>query len=401
MAGDTLLIDARLLDFAVTPAQHKYLKAYMEHGTGRAAARALGVHHSTVEKTISRVRAAAASAGYAPNHGMTHPVPDPFTVKGVSTLYDGDGNIRAQWVKSKIDDDARFEQLLSIIEAKCEAVQPRPQVMLDGRYIPDEDLCNLVTMTDCHVGALAWAREAGEDWDLNIAKETLTKSFIGLIRALPAAGTCIINQLGDFLHTDSLVPVTPAHGHVLDADGRYQKISEVAVDILEDVIVAALEKHRHVHVIMAEGNHDESSSVWLRVLFKRLFRDNPRITVEDTPLPYYAYQHGKVMLGFHHGHKLKPEKLPMWFATKYSRMWGETTARYGHSGHQHHLDEKDHMGMRWLQHPTIAASDAYSARGGWISPREAIGITYDRDGEAGRIFVRPKLFRNPEIPLAA
>ncbi len=102
------------------------------------------------------------------------------------------------------------------------------------------------------------------------------------------------------------------------------------------------------------------------------------------------------MLAFHHGHKLKPAALPGWFAAKHSVMWGATTARYGHSGHQHHLHEKDEMGMRWMQHPTLAASDAYSARGGWLSPREAIGITYDLDGEASRLTVRPKLFRDME-----
>lgn len=320
----------------------------------------------------------------------------PHLVKGTSTLFDADGNAKLQWVKTKLDDQVRWQMMLDAIEARCGDITPRPPVPLDSGATPDAELCNLVTLTDCHVGALAWDREAGEDWDLAIAKEMLTRCFVGMVRALPAAGTCVINQLGDFLHTDGLVPVTPAHGNILDADSRFQKMSEVAVDILEDVIAAALERHDRVHVIMAEGNHDESSSVWLRMMFKRLFRNEPRVTVEDSPLPYYVFEHGQVMLAFHHGHKLKPAALPMWFASKHAEMWGRTSARYGHSGHQHHLHEKDEMGMRWLQHPTLAAADAYSARGGWLSPREAIGITYDREGEASRLYVRPKMFRDME-----
>lgn len=322
----------------------------------------------------------------------------PHVVKGTSTLFDSEGNAKLQWVKTKIDDQRRWQMMVEAIETRCQRVKARPKVKLDSDVTPNEDLCNLITLTDCHVGALAWHREAGEDWDLNIARETLTRCFVGMIRALPPAGLCIINQLGDFLHTDGLTPVTPAHGHVLDADSRFQKMAEYAVDILEDVIAAALERNQRVHVIMAEGNHDESASVWLRIMFKRLFRNDPRVTVEDSPLPYYAYQHGRVMLAFHHGHKLKPAALPQWFATKFGEMWGATAAgnRYGHSGHQHHLHEKDEMGMRWMQHPTLAASDAYSARGGWISPREAIGITYDLDGEASRLTVRPKMFRDME-----
>lgn len=321
----------------------------------------------------------------------------PHLVKGTSTLFDSVGKQKLQWVKTKLDDKLRWQMMLASIEKRCGEVTPRPPVAIDPSVTPDADLCNLVTMTDCHVGALAWGRESGDDWDLKIAQRELTEAFVGMIRKMPAAGTCVINQLGDFLHTDGMLPVTPGHGHVLDADSRYQKMSEVAVDILEDVIAAALERHARVHIIMAEGNHDESGSVWLRVMFKRLFRNDPRVTVEDSPLPYYVFEHGNVMLSFHHGHKLKPAALPQWFASKFAKMWGRTTQRYGHSGHQHHLDEKDHMGMRWCQHPTFAASDAYSARGGWLSPREAIGITYDLDGEASRIFERPKLFRDMEL----
>lgn len=354
-----------------------------QYGSQSEAARVLGINRKTfVHRYRVGVQRTAALG-----------VEEPYLIKGTSTLFDGEGKAKLQWVKTKEDDKRRLAMMIAAIEKRCQQITPRPPVPVDPNMTIASDLCNLITLTDCHVGALAWHREGGDDWDLDIAREQLTRSFIGMIRAMPAAGTCVVNQLGDFLHTDSLVPVTPAHGHILDADSRFQKMAEVAVDILEDIIAAALERHARVHVIMAEGNHDESSSVWLRVMFKRLFRDNPRVTVEDTPLPYYAFQHGKVMLAFHHGHKLKPAALPGWFAAKYSEMWGATVARFGHSGHQHHLHEKDEMGMRWLQHPTLAASDAYSARGGWLSPREAIGITYDLEGEASRIYVRPKMFR--------
>lgn len=361
--------------------------AVREHGTITAAALVLKIPRETLGKRYNIGVQRTAAAG----------VEAPYVLKGTSTYFDADGNARGQWVKTKADDARRYAMMIEAIEARIAVIEPRPPVPFARIDFADEDLCNLVTLTDCHVGALAWDREAGDDWDLSIAKETLTRCFAGMIRGMPPAGTCVINQLGDFLHTDGLTPVTPAHGNILDADSRFQKMGEVAVDILEDVIAVALETHARVHIIMAEGNHDESSSVWLRIMFKRLFRNEPRVTVEDSPLPYYAFRHGNVMLAFHHGHKLKPAQLPMWFAAKHAVMWGETTKRYGHSGHQHHLHEKDEMGMRWMQHPTLAAADAYSARGGWLSPREAIGITYDLEGEASRLTVTPAMFRVPEV----
>lgn len=387
------MIDIQLMQWA-SPFECQIIKVVNEVGSLRKAAPQLGQHHTTLMRTVNRLKIRAAAQGYSPDHDLLHTVPAPFHVNRVTTQYSSEGTVERQWVKSKIDEEKRWAAMLELIETRCQNVEPRPVVSLTTNEAPREDLCNLVTMTDCHVGALAWARETGEDWDLKIAQETLTRCFVGMIHSMPPAGTCIINQLGDFLHTDGLKPVTPGHGHVLDADSRYQKMSEVAVDILEDIIIAALQRFPKVHVIMGEGNHDEGGSVWLRVMFKRLFRANPRVTVEDSPLPYYAYEHGNVMLAFHHGHKLKLAGLPMWFATQFSEMWGRTKARYGHSGHYHHLLERDEMGMRWLQHPTIAAPDAHTARGGWISPREAVGITYDLDGEFSRMFVRPKMFRN-------
>jgi hypothetical protein len=70
-------------------------------------------------------------------------------------------------------------------------------------------------------------------------------------------------------------------------------------------------------------------------------------------------------------------------------MWGETTKRYIHVGHRHHVDEKEHPGIKVIQHSTIAAADAYAARGGWLSERQATFMTYHLEsGEIARgIFI--------------
>lgn len=321
---------------------------------------------------------------------------DEYLIKGVSTYYNADGEQRGQWVKTKVDDERRLMALKAVIEERAGRIEPLPFVPAPDIHLADFKLCNLLTLTDCHIGALAWHREGGEDWDLTIARETLTRCYKGLLASMPAAGLCVINQMGDFLHTDGLTPTTPEHGNILDADSRFQKLASVAADVLEDVVIAALERHDRVHLIPAEGNHDESSSAWLRIMFRRLFRDNPRMSVEDSPLPFYAYEHGATMLAIHHGHKVKPDQLPMLFASepRFAPMWGRTTKRYGHSGHQHHLYVREHAGMIWTQHPTLAARDAYAARGGWIAERAATGYTYSSDfGQVGSITVTPEMYR--------
>jgi hypothetical protein len=126
-------------------------------------------------------------------------------------------------------------------------------------------------------------------------------------------------------------------------------------------------------------------------MFSALYEKEPRLTVNDSELPFYVYQHGDIMLAFHHGHKVKNEQMPMLFAAQFSKLWGATTKRYCHTGHRHHVDEKEYSGMTVTQHPTLSARDAYAARGGWIAERAALGITYHKkSGQYSRVYVSPQ-----------
>ena len=225
---------------------------------------------------------------------------DGYLVKGVSTYYDGAGNVRGQWVKTKIEEQARADAIRAAYAAMAVDL-PRVEPAA-APLIGSDNLLNLFTLTDSHVGMLAWHREGGADWDMTIAERVLTGCFAAMVEQSPAASTAIVNQLGDWMHYDGFAAVTPMHGHNLDADGRFQKMVEVSVRVLRRIIDLALAKHDRVHVIMAEGNHDLASSVWLRVMFAALYENEPRVTVNDSALPYYAYQHGNTMLAFHHGH---------------------------------------------------------------------------------------------------
>ena len=149
---------------------------------------------------------------------------------------------------------------------------------------------------------------------------------------------------------------------------------------------------RSVHILLAEGNHDISSSIWLRALFAEKYADEPRVTVDNTHAPYYAYEWGDTSLFFHHGHKRRVKEVSNVFAGMYREMFGRTKYSYAHMGHMHHVDIKeDHM-MIVEQHPTLAARDAHSTRGGYQSKRGANVIVYHKKfGEVSRITIRPEM----------
>lgn len=384
------MIDARLLEWA-TPRERLYLTTINKPGgSSYKAAAELGVSRSSIQAALRNLRKRATSKGWSPAHDWKHPVPEGFNLDRLSMYVDKDGKRAGRWVIAKADREKQIEVIRETITSWCESV-PRAEPTPPPVDVSHQ-LCNVYVMTDCHVGMLAWGKETGADWDLDIAERTIEGCFRLMVDRAPAAKSCVIAQLGDWLHSDGLQAVTPTSGHLLDQDGRFPKVVAAAVRILRNLVAAALAKHAHVVVLLAEGNHDLASSVWLRVMFRALYENEPRVEVIDSELPYYVHKHGGTMLAFHHGHLKANAQLPLLLASQFPTIWGATTKRYVHTGHRHHVEEKEHPGMTVVQHPTLAARDSYAARGGWVSERQAQAITYhERHGRVGVTVVTPEM----------
>lgn len=359
-----------------------FLDSVSSHESIRSFARHNDMPHRTVGRWIRHCECLI-------DNGFS--IPDGMKLKGTSFLRDAQtGEKKIEWVKTTEDIERKEEMMREAIAALREDI-PR-ELPNTSTPLTNENLASCYVVTDYHMGMLSWAGETGDDWDTDIASKMLIDWFGAAIEAAPASNTAILAQLGDFLHYDSLNSVTPVSGHVLDADARYPKIVRAAIRGIRQIVQMLLEKHGHVHIILAEGNHDESGSVWLRELFYEKYADDPRVTVDDTSNPYYAYEWGKTSLFFHHGHKRTVTNSSSVFAGLYRDMFGRTEYSYAHLGHKHHVDVKEDSLMIVEQHPTLAAKDAYAVRGGWLSKRGASVITYHKEhGEVSRSTIRPEM----------
>lgn len=376
-----------------TNRQLEVIEAIETQGGQRAAARHLGVARTTVQDNLKAVQKKAAISGALPLTGM-QPVPEPFLLKGESLLHNKrTGEDLLVWRKTKIDDAQRWEMIKEAIQGACKEV-PRLPKSSQIKQKP-KDLMNLITVSDCHIGLRVWNEECKNgDWDLKIAENVITKCFQNLIDRSPDAETCFISQLGDWLHWDGILPVTPTSGHVLDADSRLGKMIKVAIRTFRRIIEMALEKHNKVIVLCAEGNHDLSGSVWLRHLISALYENDTRVEVIESESPFYCYKFGRVMLGFHHSHLVRQDKIDRLFAAMFPEIWGETKFRFCHTGNFHHLKVLDEMGMTLIQHSTLVAPDSHSHRNGYMSNRETSLITYHKDrGRVSELVVTPEMVR--------
>lgn len=380
-----------LLNYCTNEKQKEIVKALIEvGGQQNKVAALLGYSQQHISQSLQRIKLRASRQGVAPEAGLTHQTATGFTTKRVSTMYGDDGEIRAQWHIQEADKSASYEAALSAIESF--EWSPAPKIKHSGVSI--KELCTLYTLTDYHIGMYAHRDIGGDDWDSKIAANTGIKALSQMISGSPDSALGILNLQGDFFHYDSLDPLTPTSKHLVDADSRFEQLVDVALKLVMTMIEMLLEKHKEVKVIVCEGNHDIVSSLWLRKLIKAVYRDNKRMSVDDTSFPYYAHLHGSVLLGFHHGHKKKNKDLPSLFASepRYRELWGKSKVTYIHTGHYHHQEQdiKEDLGAIVERHPTLAARDSYAARGGWTSWRAAHAITYHSDhGEQMRVTVTP------------
>ena len=377
--------------YALTPSQME-LANLLDAGHSKAQiAVKLKIAERNVYKMQERIRLNAIKRGYSPEHDMNHTVPEGFKVRGVSTYYNDDGQPTAQWVKSASDEVQRAEALLNAIESASSAFPKFKPIKAPTQS--DENLASLLTITDFHLGMKAWKDSDGDNWDVKIARDVFLNAIHDMIYASPKSGVGILNQLGDFLHWDGLAQVTPTSGHQLTGDDRYSKLVELSISVMTEAVQLMLKKFGKVVVVQAEGNHDLASSVWMRKFIKHSFENEPRVEVIDNEFPYYAYQHGNIMLGFHHGHKMRMAQLQKLFASepRFRKIWGDCHHAYIHCGHLHHERVLDDAGATIEQHPTLAARDNYSSSNGYVSQRGAKMITYDKsDGEVHRVTVRPR-----------
>ena len=321
---------------------------------------------------------------------VTH-VPDPKKITKVSTYYDQLGNVAAQWVSERPEDVAR-EALWTAFADKLAEKLPRVKPT-KGPAKANADLLAVYPVGDHHVGMLAWEDETGDaNYDLKIAGELLAAASERLIETCPPCDQAVLAFLGDFLHYDSFAAVTPTHGHLLDADGRFPKMVDAGVRMIRAMVAAALDRHKRVHIIFSTGNHDIATSAFMRIMLAALYEDEPRVTVDKTPSRFHSYEWGRCLLGVHHGDRVKMDKLPAVMAHDRHEAWGRTTHRIWLTGHVHHDSRKEFPGCHVESFGVLAPLDAYASAGGYRSQRSMKALVFHREhGEQERHTVRPSM----------
>ena len=381
-----MIIDPRLYEYVETDKERKALDAIAEHGTCEAADEALGRKRSYSSGKLNQVRRRAARMGYAPEaSNMGGPAPIGFTVKRHSARFDKEGKAAGGWLISEPSKEQAWEAFTRAANDVADSLKGLSLPTPAPEYA-DHDLLTVIPMGDPHFGLLAWAKESGEDFDLEIAERLTFNAVDRLCSMTPPTGTALLLNLGDFFHADNGTNRTPRGGNVLDVDGRFSKIASVGFRAMIRCVDRLLEKHAKVIVRNNRGNHDPHQAAMLTIAMAAYYHDNPRVDVEETPSGFYFYRFGKVLIASTHGDGPKLTDLPLIMANDAPEDWAKALFRVWHCGHFHHDQVKDLVGCTVETHRTLAAGDAWHRYEGYRAGRDMKAIVYHRQyGEVNRV----------------
>lgn len=308
-------------------------------------------------------------------------------LKGTSTLFDSDGSIKQQWIKTDVPRQQQLDAFKQAIETFSSSVPSAiPSKPLTTPIV--DDTMAIYPIGDAHVGMLAWKPESGADNDLVTIETALTSAIAMLVQQATPSKEAFIIDVGDWFHSDNQNNRTSKGNNALDVDGRYAKVLEVGLLLATKLIDCALTKHETVHWRSAIGNHNDHSALMTNQFIKAYYRNDPRVIVHCSPAMFYYHKFGKNLIGITHGHTAKAEKLGEIMAVDCNDYWSETKFRYWYTGHIHHQSVKEFPSCVVETFRTLSGKDAWHASMGYRSGQDMKCIILHKDyGEISRTTV--------------
>jgi len=368
-----------------TEAQKRALQSLMKHQTVVKAAKALGINKRTLQATLHRCKKNAYSKD------IDALVADGLSIKGTSTYYKTDEETgikseRGQWIKTEKTHEDELEAIKTVTKMLADKVIGIKKKTKTPEKTNDELLTTYVT-TDMHLGQYSWKDETGNDVDADIVfRNTLNASRL-LNETTPNSRTAIVLDLGDTLHASNDAARTKS-GHELDVDTRHAKIFKMLVELKIEMIDLALAKHEKVKYVIVPGNHSDLVCHYLIAMLQAYYKNETRLTVDDKSTVHKYHRHGKTLLGFHHGHATKLQRLPEVMVWDRKEDISNTNHRYWLTGHVHKDRVIDNPICRIESFRNLTNNDAWASAAGFRGIKQASAITYsDKYGEVARNIV--------------
>jgi hypothetical protein len=237
-------------------------------------------------------------------------------------------------LKRKEPRELSLAALLKQIEQRAPMLprikRPKPRKLEPRRAL---ELC----VMDPHIGLLCSAPEADCDWDLDLAAGAIMQAIDDLIEKAQPHGPfeqVFIPFGNDFTHCDTVFHTTTGGTPQPEAMSWHR-----VYDYAEQVAIAMVERLRavapEVYVYEVPGNHSRVTDFTLARLLRARFHHNPEVRVDASSSPYKFHRYGVNLIGYEHGHSVKPIRLAALMANERPMDAAEARYKEWHLGDQH------------------------------------------------------------------
>lgn len=302
---------------------------------------------------------------------------------------------KAAWDETrKLADKARHfdkfvaERIEQVI--RTEGVPSFPAI-IRTRQMPDP-FSVFVTPSDLHYGKAGWKDEVGgEEYSREECHRRLMATADAMIERVLRFGRparFIYGAGSDWSHIDNETHGgSTTRGTPQDTDGSYARIFLEGGE-LQCAYVDRLRQVAPVVVKPMRGNHDFQTALASTVWLRERFRSCTDVEVTVSPAARQYLEIGKTLVGITHGDGLKDDKLAGLMPCEAREAWGRTRHRIWFTGHWHSMISNEILGVRVIHVPSLAGSDSWHARAGYVGNRKAL-TAYVIDNDEGLIAELP------------
>lgn len=267
--------------------------------------------------------------------------------------------VKASLVPKKEDEVDRLERVLTDYKTTYIPLSQR-EILINDNYI--KPVCAFVSLADPHIDKRTLDKTTIED-KVKTYKKVLDDLMYRVYKSHKIEE--IVYVLGnDYFTSDNYFPSTTkgTPQHVTDEyDDSYEKGFDLAVES----ILRLRQLCEKLSVIFVPANHDRTKSFYLLHALEVYFKTDPKIVFDRTAENTKVYTYGVTMIGLHHGDTII-EKMPLYFASKYRKEWGNAKYTEIATADKHHkkqwsfkLSTDEVASTRMFISPSLTSADVW------------------------------------------